>query len=345
VSLAIGNPALGLLEGASFGIGRAIPILALAPAAGGRIGIRATERMCERPGVYLGLRRGDAAALLAAALALVLVPGEAGARGSLAEQNATDPAAGADALVYQRLAGQGVLKRGDAEVGLDGSNPTIGGAYVATLKQGTVELADRNSLAAVAQVPAPGADSIAVSDAWLVYRAPLSSGGDGLFARQITNPSAPGPLLTVATVGGSGQLSPPSLDGYTLLFGVARPRGSRIVQRTLGSRKHRTLVRSGRLLLFDPAVSGNTFTYVRSDLRHSRLMIRKRHADGSGRVLLTLRRRAGMLWTEALTPTSAYVTIFTPGAANPDATIYEIPRGHTKRLREHGPRGGGNHRF
>jgi hypothetical protein len=345
VSLAIGDPALGLLVGASFGIGRAIPILALAPAAGGRIGIRATELMCERPGVYLGLRRGDAAALLAAALALVLVPGEAGARGSLAEQNATDPAASAEALVYQRLAGQGVLKRGDAEVGLDGSNPTIGGAYVATLKQGTVELADRNSLAAVAQVPAPGADSIAVSDAWLVYRAPLSSGGDGLFARQITNPSAPGPLLTVATVGGSGQLSPPSLDGYTLLFGVARPRGSRIVQRTLGSRKHRTLVRSGRLLLFDPAVSGNTFTYVRSDLRHSRLMIRKRHADGSGRVLLTLRRRAGMLWTEALTPTSAYVTIFTPGAANPDATIYEIPRGHTKRLREHGPRGGGNHRF
>jgi hypothetical protein len=38
VSLAIGDPALGLLVGASFGIGRAIPILALAPAAGGRVG-------------------------------------------------------------------------------------------------------------------------------------------------------------------------------------------------------------------------------------------------------------------------------------------------------------------
>src|SRR6476659_9334046 len=181
--------------------------------------------MCERPGVYLGLRRGDAAALLAAALALFLVPGEAGARGSLTEQHATDPTASADALVYQRLAGQGVLKRGGAEVGLDGSNPTIGGSYVATLKQGTVQLADRNTLATVAEVPAPGADSLAVSDAWLVYRAPLGGGGDGIFARQITNPSAPGPIVTVATVGGAGQLSSPSLDGQVLLFGVARPGG------------------------------------------------------------------------------------------------------------------------
>jgi hypothetical protein len=345
VSLAVGDPALGLLVGAAFGVGRAIPILALAPAAGGRVGIQATELMCERPGVYLGLRRGDAAALLAAALALILVPGEAGARGSLTEQHATDPAASPDALVYQRLAGQGVLRRGGTEVGLDGSNPTIGGAYVATLKQGTVQLSDRNSLAPVAQVPAPGADSIAVSDAWLVYRAPLGGGGDGIFARQIANPSAPGPIVTLSTVGGSGQLSPPSLDGSTLLFGVARSRGSRIVQQTVGTRKHRTLVRSGRLLLFDPAVSGKAFTYVRSDTRHSRLMIRKRHAHGSGRVLLTLRRRGGMLWSQSLTPQTAYVTVFTPGAANPDATIYQLPRGHTKRLREHGPRGGGNHRF
>ena len=50
-----------------FGIGRAIPIVVLAPLAGSATGIRATELMCERAGVYLGLRRGDAAALLLAA--------------------------------------------------------------------------------------------------------------------------------------------------------------------------------------------------------------------------------------------------------------------------------------
>ena len=49
--------------------------------------------MCEREGVYLGLRRGDAAALLVAGLALVVVPGNAGARGTVSAQQATDPAA------------------------------------------------------------------------------------------------------------------------------------------------------------------------------------------------------------------------------------------------------------
>jgi hypothetical protein len=70
VSLALGDPATGLLIGAAFGVGRAIPILALAPLAGSGAGIRANELMCERPGVYLGLRRGDATVLLLAAIAL-----------------------------------------------------------------------------------------------------------------------------------------------------------------------------------------------------------------------------------------------------------------------------------
>jgi hypothetical protein len=43
VSFALGDPVLGLLIGGAFGIGRAIPIVALAPAAGGAVGIRATS--------------------------------------------------------------------------------------------------------------------------------------------------------------------------------------------------------------------------------------------------------------------------------------------------------------
>ena len=84
ISLAIGDPALGLWVGACFGLGRAIPIVALAPLAGSPRGTRANELMCEHPGVYRGLRRGDAAVLAAAALALVVVPGSAGARSTAA---------------------------------------------------------------------------------------------------------------------------------------------------------------------------------------------------------------------------------------------------------------------
>ena len=62
--------------------------------------------MCERPAVYLGLRRGDAAVLLVAAFALVIVPGDAGARGGVVAPQATDPSATIDSLVYQRLTGE-----------------------------------------------------------------------------------------------------------------------------------------------------------------------------------------------------------------------------------------------
>jgi hypothetical protein len=344
VSLAIGDPTLGVLIGAAFGLGRAIPIVSLAPAAGGRMGVRATELMCERPAIYLALRRGDAAALLVAALALVVVPGDAGARGGVTAPQATDPSATIDALVYQRLTGEGVLRRGGAEVGLSGSNPTIGGRFIAVLSGGQVRLLDRNSLEAIATVDAPGADALAVSDSSLVYRAPLGEGGDGLFYRRIGDPLAPGPITPLASIGGAGQISPPSLDGSTVVFGIATTGGSRIVEQVVGTGRRRTLVRSGRLLLFDPAVLGRTFTYVRTDARRSRLMIRKLRQSGPGRVLFTVPRSTGILWTSALVPGTAYVTVMRPSSSSSDATIVQVDR-KGKRLRTRAPRGAGNHKL
>jgi hypothetical protein len=343
VSLAVGDPALGLLLGASFGVGRAVPILALAPLAGRPAGIRATELMCERPGVYLGLRRGDAAALAAAAVALIVVPGNAGAAGT-SINHATDPSATADALLFQRLGGPAALSRGGPEIALPGSHPAIGGRYVATVRGSSVLLFDRSTLAPVGQIPAPGADSIAVSDSWLAYRAP-TGGGDAVYIRYIANPASPAPALQVASQGGAGQLSRPAVDGNVLLYAIATPAGSRVVQRLMGTRKHRALVRSPRLLLFDPSVKGRSFAYVRTDARRSRLMVRRRHAHGAGRVLLSLGRSKGVLWSNALTDSVAYATIVQPSASNPDATIVGVGRKHPKRFHQRGPRGGGNHRF
>jgi hypothetical protein len=277
VSLAVGDPSLGLLLGGCFGLGRAIPILALAPVAGRPTGIRATELMCERPGVYLGLRRGDAAALAAAAVALIVVPGSAGAAGANIS-HATDPSATADALLFQRLGGPAVMSRGGPEIPLPGSHPAIGGRYVATVQGNSVLLFDRATLAPLGQIDAPGADAVAVSDSWLAYRA-SSDGGDGIYIRSIVNPAAPAPPAQVAGQGGVGQLSRPAIDGGILLYGTATPQGSRIVQRVMGTRKHRALVSSPRLLLFDPSVDGRSFTYVRIDARRSRLMVRRRHSN------------------------------------------------------------------
>ena len=343
VSLALGDPSIGLLLGAAFGIGRAIPIVVLAPFSGSATGIRATELMCEREGVYLGLRRGDAAALLIAGLALVVAPGSAGATGTDVP-HATDPAATADALLFQRLGGPAVMSRGGPEVALPGQHPAIGGRYVATVVGGAVQLLDRNSLAPIARIDAPGADAIAVSDAWLAYRAP-AGGGDGIYIRYIGNPASPAPPALLASATGASQLSPPAVDGSTLVYALATPRGSRVIQWVMGTHKHRALVRSPRLLLFDPAVDGKSFAYVRSDARRSRLMVRGRHRHGPGRILFTLKRSRGELWSDALTDSLAYVTILEPSASKADASIVGVSRRHPRKLHERGPRGGGNHRF
>jgi hypothetical protein len=223
-------------------------------------------------------------------------------------------------------------------------HPAIGGRFIATVSGDSVQLLDRNSLAPLAQVPAPGADAIAISDSWLAYRAP-SGGADGIFVRYIGDPASPGPPLQVAGASGPAQLSRPAVEGKFLLYGVASPAGSRIVQRVLGTRKHRALVRSGRLLLFDPSVTGAAFSYVRTDARRSQLMVRRRHGHGPGRVLLSLKPSAGMLWSNALTDAFAYATVINPSASGGDATIVGVSRRHPKRLRQRPPRGGGNHRF
>ena len=69
-SVAVGDPALGLAMGLAFGAGRALPVIALAPAAGTRRGAAVTAAMLQRPAILLGLRRLDAVALAAVAIAL-----------------------------------------------------------------------------------------------------------------------------------------------------------------------------------------------------------------------------------------------------------------------------------
>jgi hypothetical protein len=73
VSVALGDPALGLAIGLAFGAGRALPVIALAPFAATEHGGAITAAMCERPSILLGLRRVDAVAMAACALALGLV--------------------------------------------------------------------------------------------------------------------------------------------------------------------------------------------------------------------------------------------------------------------------------
>jgi hypothetical protein len=63
ISFAVGDPQLGLLLGICFGIGRAVPVVVLAPLAGSPAGARATDFMAMSPNAYLVIRRAVAGRL------------------------------------------------------------------------------------------------------------------------------------------------------------------------------------------------------------------------------------------------------------------------------------------
>jgi hypothetical protein len=71
VSVAVGDPALGLVVGLAFGAGRLLPVVVLAPAARSAGGAWLHAAMAERPRILRSLRAIDAVALTACAVALV----------------------------------------------------------------------------------------------------------------------------------------------------------------------------------------------------------------------------------------------------------------------------------
>ena len=101
ISVALGDPTAGVIIGAAFGVGRAIPVVAVAPAVDTQFGNRCIELMAERPSIYRLFRLGDA---------VTLGPGRDRARRSTASATAArtevphgaDPSATGKALAFQR---------------------------------------------------------------------------------------------------------------------------------------------------------------------------------------------------------------------------------------------------
>jgi hypothetical protein len=71
VSVALGDPALGVAIGLAFGAGRLLPVVVLAPASRSARGAWLHAAMAERPRILRSLRAIDAVALTACAVALV----------------------------------------------------------------------------------------------------------------------------------------------------------------------------------------------------------------------------------------------------------------------------------
>jgi hypothetical protein len=309
ISLAAGDPALGLVIGIAFGLGRAIPIVALAPAAGTKFGARVTELMAEGA-LYRRLRLGDAAALVVAAAALGASGGSATAAVTVAT-NGADPSASDADLVYQLPDRSGVLRRDGEDIPLPGGDPAIGGPYIAVVEGAEVVLLRREDLTEVTRIPAPGVDALAVSGDWLVVRR-REGGRDVLEAQRITDPLAPGTMERITSAAAPNQVGRPALDGEVVVWATAQRDESRVWARDLSEKKNKVVVGSRFNLLANPAIEGKHVIYVRGGGTHDQVMATRLNRRGAGHAIHH-DKGPGILWTTALEGDRAYVTVLSEG--------------------------------
>ena len=341
LSFALGDPVAGVVAGAAFGVGRAAPIVSIAPLLHRPLGAAALEAMAQRPLLLRRTRFADACAL-----ALVVAALFAGAaRGATNIGPGVDPSAAGDLLAWARPDGTGLFLRdpGTPPVDLPG-RPALGGSLIAWRAGTEVHVAQAADLTPVLDLAVLGVDALAVDDSWVVTRE-RSGRGDKIVARSLQTAEA----RTVASAASPAQLGRPSIDGDLVVYHVATRGGSRIVAADLLSGTTRTVRRSRRAQLTNPSTLDGELLYVRQTNTAQLLELGPLAPGKTNRVLYRLGAPAshdngyerghshrtrtkkpplasGTLWTTALGPDRAYVT-FIPrryGAAR--ASIVAVAR-------------------
>jgi hypothetical protein len=330
VSVALGDPQLGLLIGLGFGLGRLVPVVVLAPAAGTGWGADAHAAMAERPGILRGLRALDAAALAVCALALGTAPAQAAQRATVVLSGASDPSIAGDVFAWAAPGGTGWFRSPSSTWKAPGAHPAAGPGGLAWIAGGAVHVSGAAPLA----IPAPGADAVAIGASWVVWRA-REGDHDVLRSARLAG-GTPGPVV----VGPAGRdLGRPALDGDALLFHQTTTRGAVIRKLDLAGGAATTLRSQRRVLLLNPSALNGRMIYVRSTARRQQLMTGGAIPRSTGRdrvvwsTLETARPDAGCepgrchaldhphkapprppkgrndtLWTTAIAPGVAYVT-------------------------------------
>ncbi|MFZ1156070.1 MAG: hypothetical protein WAN93_14330 [Solirubrobacteraceae bacterium] len=282
ISFAAASPTLGLLIGCAFGIGRALPIVWMAPGLRGSRGAGRLDDMALEPRLWLGLRRLDALGLCLCALFL---SGTAAAAAGL--PGATDPSAAAGALAWQSVGGPGILRlqSGHASV-LPGSYPALSDSSIAWQAGGLITIADRTSMAVKATIPVAQVSALALSDSWMAYRAPEPANREILVGVSLLTPGLPSHIVVSRPLGEIGR---PALDGSTLLFTLDTRRGSAVEEIDLASGARRMLrsTRFGAALL-NPTLLHGRLLYERIDRCSQELRIGPTHMAKHDRLLLSL---------------------------------------------------------
>jgi hypothetical protein len=283
VSVALGDPALGAVIGLGFGAGRALPVIALAPAAGTEVGAGAAAAMAERPAILRGLRAADALALVGCAAAIGAAPAEA-ASAELISDNAANPVAGGGVVAWQQPGGPGIVLRGGRVDALPGRDPAIGGSLIGWREPARIVLADAATLAPRTAIDSTDAGAFALSERWLAWRVARPGGGDVLYVRGLSPGSDPTPRQ-LAAVRSPREIGRPAVSGDRVVFHVAGRGGSAIYGVDLPAGAPRALRRRAGAQLTNPAVLGDELLYVRATATRQQLVVGAVGRRRSDRVL------------------------------------------------------------
>lgn len=166
--------------------------------------------------------------------------------------NASDPSVDGSLLAWHEAGSLGLLVRNGAANRVPGVHPAVGGARLAIVREEGIVVQATSGDPFAITVPAPGADALAVSAAWLAWRA-REARGDAIYVA----PLAGGPPRLVKR---AAELGRPALDGNLLAF---HARG-RIVVADLAAARTRTVRRERRALLLNPSLQGRRLLYVRA---------------------------------------------------------------------------------
>lgn len=354
VSLAVGDLTTGALAGLAFGLGRALPVAAMAPRYRGGGGDLQTL-MCEKPALLRRLRLADGAMLVAVAVALALAQptGEAQAA-TLFAGDAADASTGANGdLAWRRPSGGAILLSGGSSKAIAGDDVAIGGGLIAIREGAVTNVYDRATVAAsptlpvpVVVVSTPDASAIAVSANWLVWRSSRPGVPEALLGARIGGGTAA--QLAVAVNG--EQYSRPSIDGDRLVYARATTRTSSIVLTDLANGASKVLRFSRTTTqLRGPSISGENVLYIAAHACWQRLVLTTAAAPSTHSTLwragATARRDRGhergrttqgnratkcprprrkpvsfTLSSTAFDGKNAYVTLLQPGAIGRPAT-------------------------
>jgi hypothetical protein len=318
ISLALGDPRAGLVIGAAFGIGRALPVVVLAPAVDRRFARACISAMAERPGLYRVLRVGDAVALglVAAVLATTTASAE-----RIEALNGADPSAVGKALAFQKQPSrEGELRFQGRSRDLPGTDPALGGKLAAVISGSQIRILNRVTLDVVSTVQASHPQAVAVSPDWLAYLS-RSHGRSTLNVRSIKRLRHPGSPRQVAAASAPSAIGRPSIGKGRVAFTLSKGRSNAIRLVGLQSGKTRTLVRSRSDQLLNPSLLGKRLLYVRVSRGsqaplavsprplHQRLLLRRVAGHGRGQKVYGRRGFNRKLWTTSLGPKRVYLTI------------------------------------